>query len=195
MLADRQPSWTLQIGVRSDVRTALFLRDVLALSVPDDPFPPTDPWVPVLPAGEVDRQAVAAEWLGWFNGILDGAPLDSDDGRDPDSAWIAHWPNVRHALRTFIEPIKQWDGQLLRHDQRRGRHRDGAQLWVVDLVNDIGTELDRAVRPFHLVITELPVRGQFWMRRGYNQVLASPELIDNIAAFGWALRPVLRELA
>jgi hypothetical protein len=195
MFADRRPSWTLRIGIRSDIRTALFLRDTLALSVTDDPYPPTDPWVPVLPAGDVDRQAVAAEWLEWFNGILDGAPLDSHDGRDPDSDWVARWPAVCKALRTFIDPIQQWDGQLLRRDQRRGRHRDTSQLWVVDLVNDVGTELDRQPRPFALDIVELPVRGQFWMRRGHSQVLASPALIDNTAAFSWALRPLIKELA
>jgi hypothetical protein len=68
-------------------------------------------------------------------------------------------------------------------------------MWITDLVGDVGSELARAVRPFHLMITELPVRGQFWMRRGFNQVLASPALIDNTAAFSWALRPVLLEIA
>ena len=195
MLAERHPTWTLRIAVRSEVRTALFLRDVLALSVPDDPYPPADPWVPVLPADGIDRQAVAAEWLHWFDGILDGLPLDGSDGSDPDSAWVARWPAVQRALRAFIGPIRQWDGQLTRHDLRRGRHRDGSRVWISDLVKDVGSELDRAVRPFQLEITELPVRGQFWMRRGYNQALASPALIDNMAAFGWALRPVIRELA
>jgi hypothetical protein len=188
MLAERQPTWTLQIGVRPDVRTALFLRDVLALSVSDDPYPPTDPWVPVLPAPGVDRAAVEAEWLHWFDGILDGMSLGDD-------RWMARWPAVCRALGALIEPIRQWDAQLTRHELRHGRHRDSSRMWITDLVGEVGSELARAVRPFHLMITELPVRGQFWMRRGFNQVLASPALIDNTAAFSWALRPVLLEIA
>ncbi|MBV8931881.1 MAG: hypothetical protein JO285_04915 [Kutzneria sp.] len=197
MLADRERNaarhdgttgnWTLRIGSRSDVRTALFLRDVLALTVPADPYPPTDPWVPVLPAGDVDRAAVAAEWLDWFDSILDGACLDAEDSCDPASDWMARWPAVRGALSVFADPVRRWEEQLRRRDRRQPR--------VDDLVAAAGSELDRQPRAFELAITELPVRGQFWVRRGHSQVLVSPTLLDNLPAFGWALRPLIRELS
>ncbi|MFC6091468.1 hypothetical protein [Saccharothrix lopnurensis] len=186
-------SWQVSHGTSRAVTTALFLRDTLALSVDTVPeLPGLDPGVPVVVPAGVDRAAAAGEWLGWWADVLDharaGSPPDdpSDVPDDPSGTSL----RVRPALRAAVLALRPAAA-----DHHRRTAASPQALPIGEVVRGVEHRLGRHVRPFRLVITEVPVRGPVWERATAAHVIASRHFLGDPALSAPALRAAVEALA
>ncbi len=182
-------SWQVSHGTSQAVNTALFIRDTLALSVDTVPeLPGLDPSVPVVVPSGVDRVAAAEEWLGWWADVLDHARADLPGGApdDPAGASLQIRPGLRTAVQALGAAAVEY-GQ--RHVQSRGA------LPIGEVVRGVEDRIGRYVKPFRLVITEVPVQGLVWERMTETHVIASQRFLSDPARSAPALRTVVESLA
>ncbi|MDU0289225.1 hypothetical protein [Saccharothrix longispora] len=182
-------SWQVSHGTNQAVNTALFLRDTLALSVDTVPeLPGLDPSVPVVVPAGVDRAAAAEEWLGWWADVLDHArtELPAESPADPAGRSLTVRPALRAAVLALGPAVLDHGG---RHATTRGA------LPVGEVVRGVENRLGRHVRPFRLVITEVPVQGMVWERTTDAHVIASQRFLSDPARSAPALRAVVEDLA
>ncbi|WHT20397.1 hypothetical protein N8J89_04835 [Crossiella sp. CA-258035] len=175
-----QPTWTVSISEDSALSGALFVRDALALSAPEDPFPLAEPSVPVIGANRVDRDAAEREWVAWLDELLYGQRRSARDR-----------PVLTAAALELVEPLREWERQRRSGDD--GPRYGG--LFITEFVNSFEDRLGRPVRPFGLTITVVPVRGRFFWQRGSADLLASRSLLEDPKAFEIEFDPVVRALA
>lgn len=186
-------SWQVSHGTNQTVNTALFVRDTLALSVETVPeLPGLDPSVPVVVPPGVDRAGAAEEWLGWWADVLDHAraepPVGAPGSTPADPAGSSL--QVRPALRAAVLALRQAAAE---YDQRYVTSR-GA-LPIGEVVRGVEGRIGRYVRPFRLVITEVPVQGVVWERMTDTHVIASQRFLVDPARSAPALRAVVESLA
>ncbi|MFI9008500.1 hypothetical protein ACIGNX_14840 [Actinosynnema sp. NPDC053489] len=182
-------SWQVSHGTNHAVNTALFVRDTLALSVETVPeLPGLDPSVPVVVPPGVDRAASAEEWLGWWADVLDHARAELPGGAPDDPAGPSL--RVRPALRAAVLALRQ---AAVEYGERYVASR-GA-LPIGEVVRGVEGRIGRYVRPFRLVITEVPVQGLVWERMTGTHVIASQRFLDDPARSAPALRAVVESLA
>ncbi|QFZ23800.1 hypothetical protein [Saccharothrix syringae] len=182
-------SWQVSHGTNQAVNTALFVRDTLALSVDTVPeLPGLDPSVPVVVPAGVDRAAAAEEWLGWWADVLDHARTEMPSGSpdDPAGPSLRLRPALRAAVLALSRPAAEYD------------HRNAATrnaLPVGEVVRGVEHRLGRYVRPFRLVITEVPVQGLVWERMTDSHVIASQRFLSDPTLSAPALRATVETLA
>jgi hypothetical protein len=182
-------SWQVSHGTNQTVNTALFIRDTLALSVDTVPeLPGLDPPVPVVVPPGVDRAAAAEEWLGWWADVLDHARAEVPGGApdDPAGPSLQLRPGLRSAVLALRAAAAEYDE---RHVTVRGA------LPIGEVVRGVEGRIGRYVRPFRLVITEVPVQGLVWERMTDTHVIASLQFISDPARSAPALRSVVESLA
>jgi len=185
-------SWQVGHGTNQAVNTALFLRDTLALSVDTVPeLPGLDPSVPVFVPPGVDRMGVTEEWLGWWADVLDHARAEApveprSIPTNEESASLMARPALRAAVRALRQPAASWEAARASHP--------GA-LPVGEVVRGVEVRLGRQVKPFRLVITDVPVQGLVWERMTPTHVIASQRFLEDPARCAPALRTVVEDLA
>lgn len=182
-------SWQVSHGTNQTVNTALFIRDTLALSVDTVPeLPGLDPSVPVMVPPGVDRAAAAEEWLGWWADVLDHARAELPGGApdDPAGPSLQIRPGLRSAVLALGAAATEYDE---RYVTARGA------LPIGEVVRGVESRIGRYVRPFRLVITEVPVQGLVWERMTDTHVIASLQFISDPARSAPALRAVVESLA
>lgn len=193
-----QESWQVAHGSTLPSDMGLYVRDALALPVDTSPAVPSlDPPVPTTALDGVDRDVVAREWSGWWTDILRWCRTDSG-GEDPrerlrslpvadTSPALAARPALRAVVGALTEPAaRYWSANR--------RPMVLPSMFVNEVVRDLERELGRPVKPFHLVITEVRVRGDLWEPLTRTHVLASQQFVNSDAVRS-ALREVLRPLA
>ncbi|MFD9740905.1 hypothetical protein [Umezawaea sp. NPDC059074] len=187
-------SWQVGHGTNQAVNTALFLRDTLALSVDTVPeLPGLDPSVPVFVPRGVDRAGVTDEWLGWWADVLDHARAETPvDARsiptNEDSTSLLTRPALRAAVRALRESAAAWQ-------TGRGQSPRPGALPIGEVVRGVEVRLGRQVKPFRLVITDVPVQGLVWERMTPTHVIASQRFLSDPARCAPALRAVVEDLA
>lgn len=182
-------SWQISCRTDQTVTTALFLRDTLALSVDTVPeLPGLDPSVPVVVPPGVDRAGAAGEWLGWWADVLDHARGDLTSGApdDPASPSLRSRPALRAAVLALAPAAAEFD---------RRNVPSGHALPIGDVVRGVENRLGRYVRPFRLVITEVPVQGLVWERLTDTHVIASRRFLSDPALSAPALRAAVEAIA
>ncbi|WP_447004842.1 hypothetical protein ACRAKI_35570 [Saccharothrix isguenensis] len=182
-------SWQVSHGTSQVVNTALFIRDTLALSVDTVPeLPGLEPSVPVVVPPGVDRAAAAEEWLGWWADVLDHARADLPGGApdDPAGPSLEIRPGLRGAVLALGAAAAEYEH---RHVQSRGA------LPIGEVVRGVEGRIGRYVKPFRLVITEVPVQGLVWERMTDTHVIASQRFLSDPARSAPALRTVVEALA
>jgi hypothetical protein len=188
-----QESWQVSRGTSLPVDVALYLRDVLALSVDTRPFVPSlDPAVPVFVPDGVDRAAVTKEWPGWWDDILEWCRTEVrfDDAQErlrsvpvaATSPALASRPALRVAVAALLEPSARYQTAI-------GQPVLPPIMVVPEVVRDLEQELGRPPKPFKLVITEIRVREPMWEPLTATHVLASQRFVESDA-----VRPALRKV-
>ena len=181
-------SWQVSWGDGGVARIALYLRDALALPA----APEIPPLTPPVPAIEVpDQAAVAAEWTGWWEEVLNFA-ASPDDPRErhrllpvrPDSPALVDRPAIQAALDTL--------GPRAAQHPRPGR---SSRRDIGGIVRSREAELGRPARPFRLVVTELSVDGLLWHRVTEQHVLVSTRFAEDDERCAAALREIVADLA
>ncbi|MFD2471350.1 hypothetical protein [Amycolatopsis silviterrae] len=187
-------SWRVYWGSDHDVDVALFLRDVLALSIADGQLlPPVEPAVPVHVPPALDRAAVQTQWEPWWNGLLTNlgerrirrkSPAPGD-GSAIDLAAQHFAPAAAEHFAAARRPVSSgFHRRQLLAGERLGR-----------LVRETEVELGRRARPFRLSVLEIPVAGRVWLRTAEHQLLVSSQLAADVPALDPAMRSLIRELA
>lgn len=182
-------SWQVSHGTSQTVNTALFVRDTLALSVETVPeLPGLDPSVPVVVPAGIDRAGAAEEWLGWWADVLDyaRAELPGAAPDDPTGTSLQVRPALRAAVLALGDAAAEYDH---RYVTSRGA------LPIGEVVRGVEGRLGRYVRPFRLVITEVPVQGMVWERMTETHVIASQRFLVDPTRSAPALRAVVESLA
>ncbi|WP_367134117.1 hypothetical protein [Saccharothrix sp. HUAS TT1] len=182
-------SWQVSHGRNRTVNAALFLRDTLALSVETVPeLPGLDPSVPVVVPPGVDRAAAAEEWLGWWADVLDHARAEpaSSPPDDPGGRSLQFRPALRAAALALRAAAAEYGQQHV---------TPHSALPIGEVVRGVEGRLGRHVRPFRLVITEVPVRGLVWERMTDTHVIASQRFLADQYRSAPALRAVVESLA
>lgn len=190
-------SWRVYWGSDHDVDVALFLRDVLALSVADGQLlPPVEPAVPVHVPPALDRAAVQAQWEPWWNGLLTflrergsgrtrrKSPAPGD-GSAIDLAAQHFAPAAAEHFAAARRPVSSgFHRRQILASERMGR-----------LVRETEVELGRRARPFRLTVLEIPVAGRVWLRTAEHQLLVSSRLAADVPALDQAMRALIHEIA
>ncbi|GLZ33203.1 hypothetical protein Lesp02_53910 [Lentzea sp. NBRC 105346] len=189
MAFTRRENWTVECGVGTQsMLAALFVRDTLALSVDTTPdLPGLDPGVPVIVPPGVDRAAAARDWPGWWTEVLEDAraeePERVHDVADTNS--LLTRPALRDAVLALRDDFYRY----------RGTPTGRPPLPVGDVVRAVESRLGRPVRPFRLVINEVPVRGYVWERIAPGHVVASTACLHDPSRSAPRLRAVVEDLA
>lgn len=171
------------------MQLALYLRDVLALSVDAEPYlPAIEPAVPVDVPSHVDRAKVQRQWPAWWEAVLTFAGNRRADGPAMPEA-ILEDSAISVAVQHFRADFERHHTELFGAD--RGRTAGGR---VAECVREFERERGRATRPFRLVITEVSVAGRIWHRLGGGHVLVSSRFAEDQAALGEALRELVAEV-
>lgn len=185
----RGESWTIERGGPTlPLLVALFVRDTLALSVDISPdLPGLDPAVPVVVPRSVDRAEVTREWPGWWDAVLEDARAEQQEqvGDLTESNTLRHRPALRHAVTAL------WEDFL----RMPSRSEHPVPLPIFDVMRGVESRLGREIRPFRLVVNELPVHGLVWERVAPGHVLASHDFLQDPMRTAPALRSVVDDLA
>ncbi|GAA3534124.1 hypothetical protein GCM10022222_17000 [Amycolatopsis ultiminotia] len=199
MRLENTTSWRAYWGSEHEIDVALYLRDVLALSVADGQLlPPVEPAVPVRVPPAIDRAAVQAQWPGWWNGLLEflrqrgeSRPMRRRTGPAPGDGSA-----IDLAAQHFA-PAAARHFTAARRPVASAFHR--RQIVAGDrlgqLVRETEVELGRRARPFRLSVLEIPVAGHVWLRTAEQQLLVSSRFAEDVPALEHAMRALIRELA
>jgi hypothetical protein len=206
-------SWRASWGSEHQIDLALYLRDVLALSVDDDQvLPPVEPAVPVHIPPAINRAEVQAQWSGWWTDLLTALRGRGESGpRKPRTRLRRPVPGdgsaidlaVQHFATAASRHFAAARGSGLRDGQ------NGAQLSAPgfyrrhilagdrlgQLVRETEVHLGRRAHPFRLSVIEISVAGRIWARTAEDQILVSSRFAEDPPALEAAMRAVIRELA
>ncbi|WP_033291382.1 hypothetical protein [Amycolatopsis jejuensis] len=189
MRLENTTSWQVYWGSEPEIDVALYLRDVLALSVADGQLlPPVEPAVPVHVPPALDRAAVQAQWPQWWNGLLARERGPARTRRVSGSALdlaVQHFAAAAaDHFATARRPVASgFHRRQILAGERLGR-----------LVRETEVELGRRARPFRLSVLEVPVAGRVWLRTEHR-LLVSSRLAADVPELDHAMRTLIRELA
>jgi len=188
----QKQSWEISWVEDISVQLALYLRDVLALSVDTEPFlPAVDPNVPVEVPSHIDRAEVQRQWPMWWDAVLSFAANRRDGGSPMPEALFedsAIYVAVQHFRPAYAQHVASSRRSL--PDARPSRHtRD-----VASIVSELESERGRRTRPFRAAITEVSVAGRVWHRLERNHVLVSSRFAADDEARDRALREFVADL-
>ncbi|OZM73186.1 hypothetical protein CFN78_09930 [Amycolatopsis antarctica] len=181
-------AWELCWTDDESVQLALYLRDVLALSVDTDPFlPAVDPGVPVEVPPHIDRAEVQRQWPMWWEAVLSFSANRRKGGPAMPEA-LAEDSAISVAVQHFRDSF----ARRPRGDSpsRRPSHTSN----VGAMVRELEEERGRKVRPFQATVTVVSVDGEVWHRLSRTHVLASRRFAADQAACERALRELVTDL-
>ncbi len=202
------PSWQVrEDDLPQRLVAALYVRDVLGLSVPGSP-PPLVPAVPTRTAVS-GRGPAAQEWARWWPALVTEHGPVVDSARHGPDVRVDPWAPAR-SLPT-LQPLAQrlrtealrWASDLRRAARLPAdggfpadgtvpprRHGGRHPLLVTRLVAEMERGLGRRARPFVFCVDVLPVAGLWWTLHSPHHVLVGTEVQED--ADRW--RGLLREL-
>ncbi|MBB4687331.1 hypothetical protein [Amycolatopsis jiangsuensis] len=192
-------SWRVYWGSDHEIDVALYLRDVLALSIAEGQLlPPVEPAVPVRVPPAIDRAAVQAQWPLWWSALLEfrrgrgesrpmrrrGAPAPGDGS--PIDLAARHFAPA--AARHFADARRPVSSAFHRRQIVAGDR-------LGQLVRETELELGRRARPFRMSVLEIPVAGRVWLRTAQEQLLVSSRFAEDVPSLEHAMRTLVRSLA
>ncbi|QRP46148.1 hypothetical protein [Amycolatopsis sp. FDAARGOS 1241] len=209
MRLENTTSWRASWGSEQQIDFALYLRDVLALSVADGQvLPPVEPAVPVRVPPAIDRAAVQAQWADWWTDLLAFLRIRGESGvRAPRSRFGRPAPGdgsaidlaIQHftpaAARHFAEARRPVVGAVVGAAPGFYRRQIVAGDRLGQLVRETEVHLGRRARPFRLSVIEISVAGRVWLPTAEDQILVSSRFAEDVPALERAMRSVIRELA
>ncbi|MEU4673864.1 hypothetical protein AB0F91_39395 [Amycolatopsis sp. NPDC023774] len=208
MRLENTTSWRASWGSEQEIDIALYLRDVLALSVAEGQLlPPVEPAVPVRVPPAIDRAAVQAQWADWWTDLLDFIRVRGESGsRTPRSRFGRPAPGDGSAIDLAIQHFTPAAARHFTEARRPALHAAlGAagfyrrQIVAGDrlgqLVRETEVDLGRRARPFRLSVIEISVAGRVWLRTAEDQILVSSRFAEDVPSLEQAMRSVIRDLA
>ncbi|MDT8910528.1 hypothetical protein [Amycolatopsis sp. PS_44_ISF1] len=210
MHVENTTSWRASWGSELEVDIALYLRDVLALSVEDGQvLPPVEPAVPVRIPPAVDRAEVQAQWAGWWNDLLTSLRGRGEPGpRAPRGRFRRPVPGdgsaIDRAAQHFAPAASRHFAAARGSGLRDGRDPAAPGFYrrhilagdrLGQLVRETEVDLGRRAHPFRLSVIEISVAGRVWARTAEDQILVSSRFAEDPPALEAAMRAVIQELA
>lgn len=214
MQLDNPTSWRASWGSEHQIDLALYLRDVLALSVDDGQvLPPVEPAVPVRIPPAINRAEVQAQWSGWWTDLLTFLRGRGESGTRAQRTRLRRpVPGDGSAIDLAVQhfaPAASRHFAAARGSGLRDGQNPGAQLSAPgfyrrhilagdrlgQLVRETEVDLGRRANPFRLSVIEISVAGRIWTRTAQDQILVSSRFAEDAPALEAAMRAVVRELA
>ncbi|HWD04573.1 MAG TPA: hypothetical protein VG674_19195 [Amycolatopsis sp.] len=202
MRLENTTSWRASWGSEQEIDIALYLRDVLALSVAEGQLlPPVEPAVPVRVPPAINRAAVQAQWADWWVDLLEFLRTRGESAtRVPRGRFGRPAPGDGSAIDLAIQhfsPAAALHYAAARRPVGTGFHR--RQIVAGDrlgqLVRETEVYLGRRARPFRLSVIEISVAGRIWLPTAAGQILVSSRFADDLPALEAAMRSVILQLA
>lgn len=198
-------TWRITIDEPTVLRLALYLRDVERLPVRCDPqIPPLEPgprtwpvWArrPLHPAAtlddpSLDREAVAEQWVLWWNHLLRLGDAALGELRSPSFPALAGLPDLRVLLRHHYETACAWaDG--IGDDPRIKRDHLAAGSRLTDLVDQLERQAGRPALAFELRITVIGVQSKHaWVLSDKHLLFTHHLMADDENTLDWLRRRI-----
>jgi hypothetical protein len=193
-------SWRVSVRAGEGILVfALWLRDVEGIDVPPSPLVPGPLDVDELPPPFVGAHdpRLGAQWLAWWTSLVDRRPRPPMPVPDevepaydtPDPLGLARLPALRgHVVRRWTEYLHGRTADPFTSRRPPGDRRIG------EVVREVEAGLGRAVAPFSLTFTLLPVRDDR-IRQVEPAHYLIPERVHADEAWTRWLRAVIRDVA
>jgi hypothetical protein len=184
------PSWRISQDRWSEAfDPPLWFRAAERIDVPAGGVVPGPAEIDPLPdrsTSPADDTELAAGWLAWWQALAGALPLREplEESRlpsalvftgPPNFAGLADWPVLQRVVAARWHQARDWHDRRKRAALAAGPQHD---LRTVRAVHDLGRELGRPVKPFHLDFVLLPVRDDQIRQMGPNGYLIPERLHD-----------------
>lgn len=193
MLVEGSIRWQITEDCPWDLLLALAFRDLGGLSdVCEEQVPPVVPPLAPVELPDIDRGALAAQWRGWWAGIVRRAtrPFISQV-KPPHFEVFDRALELQDLVYTSYDQATEWAEERHREYLRAVDAREHPLADAYELVQRRQFELRRQTGSFRLDLEVLPVRGSGAWVVAPDTVIISETLRDDPEAFREWLRPVV----
>ncbi|MET0933413.1 MAG: hypothetical protein ABWX56_06840 [Mycetocola sp.] len=193
MLVEGSIRWQITEDCPRDLLLALALRDLGGLSdVCEEQIPPADPALGRVELRGIDTDALAAQWRGWWAGIVRRAtrPFISQV-RPPHFEVFDRALELQDLVYTCYGQATEWVEDRHAEYLRAVAAREHPLADAYELVQRRQFELRRQSGSFRLDLEVLPVRGAGAWVVAPDTVIISEALRDDPVAFREWLKPVV----
>ena len=188
----RQKSQTISVSEPQAAVVALFVRDVAGLHVGG--IPPLSPPVAAPPhRGHIDLDAARTEWSRWWEGLMAWEEERTPGPRGSEG--IMPDPLQYPRLAALVEDLGI-ASEALAYSQDRKREaaeirRQGPSQVLMKILTDARPSPFHRSRNLSLLVTQLPVAGEFVWRRSERHVVLSHATCADPVSYDAALRGAL----
>ncbi|MET0843811.1 MAG: hypothetical protein ABWY23_08165 [Mycetocola sp.] len=193
MLVEGSIRWQITEDCPWDLLLALAFRDLGGLTdVCEEQIPPVDPPLEPVHLPELDRDELAAQWRGWWAGIVMRATRPFISQVRPP-----HFEVFDRALELQELVYNSYDQATAWAEERHQEYRRAVDARVhpladaYELVQRRQFELRRQTESFRLDLEVLPVKGAGAWVVAPDTVIISEALRDDPEAFREWLKPVV----
>ena len=193
MLVEGTIRWQITEDCPRDLLLALALRELGGLTdVCEAQIPPADPALARIDLRGLDTDALAAQWRGWWAGIVRRAtrPFISQV-RPPHFEVFDRALELQDLVYTCYDAATAWVEERHTEYLRAVDAREHPLSDVYELVQRRQFELRRQTGSFRLDLEVLPVRGSGAWVVAPDTVIISEALRDDPEAFREWLKPVV----
>ncbi|WP_411722529.1 hypothetical protein [Mycetocola sp.] len=193
MLVEGSIRWQITEDCPRDLLLALALRELGGLSeVCEEQIPPADPALDAVQLGGIDTDALAAQWRGWWAGIVRRAtrPFISQV-RPPHFEVFDRALELQELVYNCYDRATTWVEDRHAEYLRAVGAREHPLADAYELVQRRQFELRRQSGSFRLDLEVLPVRGAGAWVVAPDTVIISQALRDDPVAFREWLKPVV----
>lgn len=183
---------TISVNEPQPAVVALFLRDAAGLHVGD--IPPLSPPVAARPLrGDFDFDAACTEWSRWWDSLMaeeeSRTPGPGNrDGIMPDPAEYPTLAALASELGIAPEALAYSQDRKREAAELRGQ---GPNRVLMKILTDARPSPFHPSRDVSLLVTQLPVEGEFVWRRSEHHVVVSHETCADPSSYNAALRGAL----
>jgi len=193
MLVEGSIRWQITEDCPRDLLLALAFRDLGGLAdVCEEQIPPVEPPLEPVDLPDIDRDALAAQWRGWWAGVVRRAtrPFISQV-KPPHFEVFDRALELQDLVYTCYDQATAWAEERHAEYLRAVDARVHPLSDAYELVQRRQFELRRQTGSFRLDLEVLPVRGSGAWVVAPDTIIISETLRDDPEAFREWLRPVV----
>lgn len=196
----RGDGWHVSAQSHGQMLLALYVRDLAGIEHPGAPeIAPLAPLVKPHAAGEASGYRTGElrqEWQDWWHRILNHDPGIEGMFSPPGFPYFDDSPTLQRILRAHYGSALSWSRERLAEYSRvsSDHHASGRRQLLEEMIADRALELERAPRPMHLKMVELPLaQRRAWFVEP-DTVILSQDLPRDADLYRSFLEPVIRFL-
>lgn len=192
--------WKVSAHTHGQMLLALYVRDLAGIEHTGSPeVAPLAPPVKPHAAAEVSGYRAAElrqEWQDWWHRIVRRDPTVDGTFSPPGFPYFADSPTLQRILRAHYGSALSWsrERQSEYTQVSSEHHASGRRRLLEEMLTERALELERAPRPMHLKMVELPLAERRAWFVDPDTVILSQDLPRDAELYRSFLEPVIRFL-